>query len=172
VPGTAVYRTRTLRDVPPVMSWQTKRIRSLHERLFVLTVRIESMPWVHDADRLTYNEIGDGFWRAIARFGFMERPDIPAVLRKAQARGCPIDPTDATYLVGHGARHRHRGYFGGHPLPNLAGHESRGPRPCPEDRFFLLVRPLMLWVRTTMPVSEWCPKLWLSIWHAILCWRP
>jgi KUP system potassium uptake protein len=100
-PGTGVFLTRTLRDVPPVMAWQVKRIRSLHERLFVLTVRVESVPWVHDAGRLTYDEIAPGFWRAVARFGFMERPDIPSILHKAQARDCPVDLTDATYFVGH-----------------------------------------------------------------------
>jgi KUP system potassium uptake protein len=101
VPGTGVFLTRTLRDVPPVMAWQVKRIRSLHERLFVLTVRVESVPWLHDAGRLTYDEVAPGFWRAVARFGFMERPDIPAILHKAQARGCPIDLADVTYFVGH-----------------------------------------------------------------------
>jgi KUP system potassium uptake protein len=101
VPGTAVFLTRTLREVPPVMSWQAKRIGSLHERLFVLTVRIEPVPWIRDADRLRQEEIAEGFWRAVARFGFMERPDIPALLRKAQASGCTIEPAEATYFVGH-----------------------------------------------------------------------
>ena len=31
----------------------------------------------------------------------MERPDIPAVLRRAHRRGCTIDLSDVTYYVGH-----------------------------------------------------------------------
>ena len=31
----------------------------------------------------------------------MERPDIPALLREAQVRGCSIDLSDVTYYVGH-----------------------------------------------------------------------
>jgi KUP system potassium uptake protein len=46
VPGTAVFLTRTERDAPPVMVWHLKHNRALHERLFVLTVMIEAVPWL------------------------------------------------------------------------------------------------------------------------------
>ena len=101
VPGTAVFLTRTRRDVPPVMVWHVKHNRALHERLLVLTVDTESVPWIGSADRLTLAEIAPNFWRASARYGFMERPDIPALLRQAHAGGCGIDLSDITYYVGH-----------------------------------------------------------------------
>ena len=101
VPGTAVFLTRTQRDVPPVMVWHVKHNRALHERLFVLTVMTESMPWVESSRRLNVQELAPGFWRASAHFGFMERPDIPALLRQAHEHGCTIDLTDVTYYVGH-----------------------------------------------------------------------
>jgi KUP system potassium uptake protein len=101
VPGTAVFLTRTERDAPPVLVWHLKHNRALHERVFVVTIVTEAIPWVGDADRLTFAEIAPAFWRATARFGFMERPDIPSVLHEAYARGCGIDPSDVTYYVGH-----------------------------------------------------------------------
>ena len=101
VPGTAVFLTRTQRDAPPVLVWHLKHNRSLHERLFILTVEIESVPRIRGAARLTVNEIAPNFWRARARYGFMERPDIPALLREAHARGCMISLDDVTYYVGH-----------------------------------------------------------------------
>jgi KUP system potassium uptake protein len=101
VPGTAVFLTRTDQDVPPVMVWHLNHNRALHERLFVLTVDTESVPWVNDAGRLTMREIAPQFWRASARYGFMERPDIPALLRQAHECGCGIDLSDVTYYVGH-----------------------------------------------------------------------
>jgi hypothetical protein len=64
VPGTAVFLTRTERDVPPVMVWHVKHNRALHENLFVLTVRTGSVPWVKDTERLTFGEIAPRFWRA------------------------------------------------------------------------------------------------------------
>jgi KUP system potassium uptake protein len=101
VPGTAVFLTRTQRDAPPVLVWHLKHNRSLHERLFILTVEIESVPRIRGAARLTVDEIAPNFWRACARYGFMERPDIPALLREAHGRGCMISVDDVTYYVGH-----------------------------------------------------------------------
>ena len=100
-PGTAVFLTRTHNDAPPVMVWHLKHNRALHEKLFVITVTTESIPWMDDAARLTFTQIAPGFWRASARYGFMERPDIPALLNKAHGGGCGIDLTDVTYYVGH-----------------------------------------------------------------------
>jgi KUP system potassium uptake protein len=101
VPGTAVFLTRTQRDVPPVMVWHVKHNRALHEKLLVLTVNTQSVPWVKDTERLTFEEIAPRFWRAAARYGFMERPDIPALLEHAHGFGCAIDLSDITYYVGH-----------------------------------------------------------------------
>jgi len=59
------------------------------------------VPWVADAQRLTVEEIAPHVWRARARFGFMERPDVPALLNRAHSGGCGIDLSDLTYFVGH-----------------------------------------------------------------------
>jgi KUP system potassium uptake protein len=101
VPGTAVFLTHTKEDVPPLMVWHLDHNRALHQRLFVLTVDTESVPWVNDAQRLAMTEIAPQFWRASARYGFMERPDLPALLGQARAGGCGIDLSDITYYVGH-----------------------------------------------------------------------
>lgn len=101
VPGTAVFLTRTQRDAPPAMVWNLKHNRALHERLLVLTVDTEPAPWVAPSKRLAFEEIAPRFWRASARYGFMEHPDIPALLREAHQLGCAIDLADVTYYVGH-----------------------------------------------------------------------
>jgi KUP system potassium uptake protein len=101
VPGTAVFLTRTKQDVPPLMVWHLSHNRALHQCLFVLTVDTESVPWVNDAQRLAMTEVAPQFWRASARYGFMERPDIPALLGQAHACGCGIDLSDITFYVGH-----------------------------------------------------------------------
>ncbi len=102
VPGTAVFLTRTRRDVPHVMVWHLKHNRALHQRVFVLTITTESVPWVSDAQRLAVEELAPRFWRASAHYGFMERPDIPALLRQAHdEHGCSIDLSDVTYYIGH-----------------------------------------------------------------------
>jgi KUP system potassium uptake protein len=101
VPGTAVFLTRTERDAPPVMVWHVKHNRALHERVIILTVITETVPWVAEAARIAVREIAPRFWRVTARYGFMERPDIPALLEAAHGNGCDIDLADVTYYVGH-----------------------------------------------------------------------
>ena len=101
VPGTAVFLTRTERDTPPLMVWHVRHNRALHEHLFALRVEILPVPWVRSRDRITIEQVADNFWRAEARFGFMERPHIPELLTASKSLGCTIDLGDVTYYVGH-----------------------------------------------------------------------
>jgi KUP system potassium uptake protein len=101
VPGTAVFLTRAERDTPPVLVWHIKHNRALHEHVLVLRVEIQSVPWVSWQDRMTVSKIAPGFWRADARYGFMERPHIPELLAASKSLGCTVDLDDVTYYVGH-----------------------------------------------------------------------
>jgi len=101
VPGTAIFLTRTTHDTPPVMVWHVRHNRALHRCVLVLNVVTTSVPWVRNERRFTIQKLGLDFWRAEARYGFMERPDVPALLRKAPALGCTVDLKDVTYYIGH-----------------------------------------------------------------------
>ncbi len=101
VPGTAVFITRTLRDAPPVMVWHVRKNRALHQKVYVLTVIGESIPWADARERLRVTPLALNFWRVTARYGFMERPDIPTLLAQTAALGCTPDLMDLTYYVGH-----------------------------------------------------------------------
>jgi KUP system potassium uptake protein len=101
VPGTAVFLTRTQQDAPPVLVWHLRHNRALHERVLILTTVIEPVPRIRRGEWLKVEDIAPSMWRATARFGFMERPDVPALLRQANARGCSLKLDDVTYYVGH-----------------------------------------------------------------------
>lgn len=101
VPGTAVFLTRTDSDTPPVMLWHVRNNRSLHTYLVALAVRVKSIPWVNPTDRLTVHKLGDNFWRMEAHYGFMEQPDIPALMTTASLHGCSLNLDDVTYYLGH-----------------------------------------------------------------------
>ena len=102
VPGTGVFLTRTARDAPPVMIWHVKHNRALQENLFVLNVVTESIPWIKNSERLHVTEVQPNYWRATVRFGFMERPDIPAVLKQACSQNRSLHLGEVVYYVGHG----------------------------------------------------------------------
>jgi KUP system potassium uptake protein len=101
VPGAAVFFTRTVQGAPPVMMWHVKHNRALHEFVMVLRLVVVSTPRVARSDRLTLTRTEPNFWRAEARYGFMETPDIPRLLAESRAMGCNIDLSDVTYYVGH-----------------------------------------------------------------------
>ena len=50
-----------------------------------LTVVTADVPHVASEERLRLSELGNGFYRLVLRYGFMELPDIPAAL--VQCRG-------------------------------------------------------------------------------------
>jgi KUP system potassium uptake protein len=109
VPGTAVFLTRQDHDVPAVLAWHLQRNRSLHANVIVLTVQNAADPWIKPDARISMREIIPNFWRATATFGFMERPDIPAVVDDMRHHGCSAQMNDVTYYVGHSSITRRKG---------------------------------------------------------------
>jgi KUP system potassium uptake protein len=101
VPGIGLFLTRTARDAPPVMIWHVKHNRALQENVFVLNAVTELIPWVENSKRLVVTEVHPNYWRATARFGFMERSDIPAAIKQACLRNS-LNVNDVVYYVGHG----------------------------------------------------------------------
>jgi KUP system potassium uptake protein len=83
------------------MVWHVKHNRALHQHVLVLRVEVMSVPWISSADRIDIEQVAPNFWRVMAHYGFMERPNIPELLARSQALGCTIDLADVTYYVGH-----------------------------------------------------------------------
>jgi KUP system potassium uptake protein len=101
VPGSAVFLARASEDTPSVLSWHVRKNRSLHKYVLALTLTVVSTPRVEPEGRVTVTRETDRYWRAEARYGFMELPDIPAVIAECKAKGAEIDLADVTYYVGH-----------------------------------------------------------------------
>ena len=99
VPGTAVFLTSSTRGLPPSLLHNLKHNKVLHERVVLLTVEIEDVPYVPVAARFEVKPYVAGFFRVVVKYGFMEEPDIPAALRGRRIPGLPFDPMDTTYFV-------------------------------------------------------------------------
>ncbi len=101
VPGSAVFLTRSTHETPPVMAWHVRKNRSLHECVLTLTLEVTSKPRVEPRERVSISREADNFWRAEARYGFMEHPNISTILRECKSKGVEIDLDDVTFYIGH-----------------------------------------------------------------------
>ncbi len=99
VPGTAVFMTSTPDGVPHALLHNLKHNKVLHERVVLLTVKIEDVPYVHTGKRVWYEDIGQGFYRLIIRYGFMEDPDVPAALKFATGCGPIFKMMDTSFFL-------------------------------------------------------------------------
>ena len=102
VPGTAVFLAPSPDHVPPILVHHVERSRSLHEAVVLLTVQKASIPVVPAELRYQFAELGDGFYKLIVSFGYMEEPHLlPVLCEVAQAEHPPLDFDNATYYIGH-----------------------------------------------------------------------
>ena len=81
VPGAAVFLTSDASGAPPVLLHHLKHNKVLHEKVVLLSILTEGIPHVPSEDRVECRELDQGFYQVVARYGFMETPDVPAVLQ-------------------------------------------------------------------------------------------
>ena len=108
----------------------------VHERNVFLTLLTEEVPHVAEAERSAVEELGPGLWRVVARYGFMEDPDVPAVLRGLQDQGLAIDPAQTTFLLSRNTVLSRRKGWPGRALDNLFIFMARNAQVA--TRFFRL----------------------------------
>jgi KUP system potassium uptake protein len=77
-----------------------KHNQVLHEKVVLLTIASEQTPYVRPSERLRVEELGEGFFRLLARFGYMETPDVPSLLAASRDWGLLVDLERTTYYLG------------------------------------------------------------------------
>lgn len=99
VPGTAVFMTTTADGIPHALLHNLKHNKVLHERVMLLTVRIEDVPYVDAANRFESTDLGSGFFRLIIRYGFMQETDVPAALANVDRCGPEFKMMDTSFFL-------------------------------------------------------------------------
>ena len=99
VPGTAVFMTSSAQGVPHALLHNLKHNKVLHERVILLTVKIADQPYWPDEERAHREEMGEGFFRLVLRYGFMEEVDVPAALKRVHECGTDFKMMDTSFFL-------------------------------------------------------------------------
>jgi KUP system potassium uptake protein len=104
VPGTAIFLNRGKQTTPLAMRANAKHNHVLHEHILIISIETLPVPHVPDPQRIEIDDlgyVGDGIIHVSARYGYMDRPDVPVALRllePAQTEG-PISLDEASYFL-------------------------------------------------------------------------
>src|SRR5467141_62751 len=100
VPGTAVFMYGTTDGTPPALIHNLAHNKVLHERIVFLNVVTLDIPHVPAEERVTVKRIGKGFHSVVARYGFIDDPDIDDVLAACQVKSLEIPIAGTTFFLG------------------------------------------------------------------------
>jgi len=105
-PGSAVFLNPGKESTPLAMRANVEHNRTLHEEAVILSLETLKVPHVPPNERLTIDDLGyrdDGIVHVSARIGFQDAPDVPAMIRAADALvdECDIEVDTCSYFVSH-----------------------------------------------------------------------
>ncbi|MDB4911517.1 MAG: Low affinity potassium transport system protein kup [Gemmatimonadetes bacterium] len=100
VPGTAVFMTSDESGAPVVLLHHLKHNKVLHDQVILLSVVTDDVPEVPAQDRVNVEPLGEGFYRVIARYGFMQQPNVPSIFPQCAPLGVKLRPADTSYFLG------------------------------------------------------------------------
>ena len=91
VPGTAVFMTAQPRGTPPALAHNLRYNKVLHEHVVTLMVTTQPIPHVPEDQRVVVRPLGHGVFDVVARYGFMEDPNVPEALGRAKEHGLELN---------------------------------------------------------------------------------
>jgi KUP system potassium uptake protein len=100
VPSTAVFLSSNADAVPHALLHNLKHNMVLHERIAVVTVIVEDVPYVPEIDRVEVEKLTSGFIRIYVRLGFKDDPDIPQALELCAQYGVTFDVMSTSFFLG------------------------------------------------------------------------
>jgi len=92
--------TGNLNTVPNALLHNFKHNQVLHQRIVFMTVAVEDVPRVAESERIEVERAGKGFFLVVARFGFMEAPNVPRALHQCRSHGLVFDMMQTSFFVG------------------------------------------------------------------------
>jgi KUP system potassium uptake protein len=101
----------TPRGTPLALLHHLKANKCLQRTIVLLTIATEEVPTVDDEERMSLESLGEGVWRAVVRYGYMESPDVAKMVERIKNQGVPLNLGATTFyfnremiITGGGAR--------------------------------------------------------------------
>ncbi len=99
VPGKAVFLTGNSDLAPPAILHNLKHNGVVHAEVAFLTILTEEVPRVEESERVEVLDLGEGFTKLTARYGFMENPNVPALLELCRPRGLDFPAGQVSFFL-------------------------------------------------------------------------
>ena len=99
VAGTAVFLTASREGVPHALLHNLAHNKVLHERVIFLTALTEDQPYVPPERRVKVEDMGNGFYRIYAHYGFKDEPDVPAALTACLPFGLQFNMMQTSFFL-------------------------------------------------------------------------
>ncbi len=100
VRGPAVFMSVTPEGTSPVLLQNLRYNKILHEKVVLLSILTTDVPTVPASESVKVEDLGQGFYRVVAYNGFMQRPNVPEIMKLASNLGLPMDEAETTYYLG------------------------------------------------------------------------
>jgi KUP system potassium uptake protein len=100
VRGTSVFLSTSADTVPAALLHNLKHNQVLHERVLILNVKVEEVPQVPPDKRVEIEHAGEGFYRVVLHYGFMQEVDIPRDLAAIKTCGEPFNMMSTSFFLG------------------------------------------------------------------------
>jgi len=100
VENTAVFMSVAPEWTSSVLLHNLKYNKVLHKKVVLLSILSTDVPTVSASERVKVEDLGHDFYRVVAHNGFMQRPNVPEIIKLASNLGLPIDEAETTYYVG------------------------------------------------------------------------
>ena len=98
VQGAAIFMVGSPTGTPVALLHHVKANRCLQQTIILLSILTEDRPAVPEGERLQLREIGAGIWRANGHYGYMQSPDVSALVDRIKAAGLAFNTQAATYF--------------------------------------------------------------------------
>jgi KUP system potassium uptake protein len=98
--GTAVFMSISSEGIPHTLLHHLKHTEALHERVLLLSVLSAETPTVEHHERVGLENLGQGFYRVKARYGFMETPNMTDIIEQLSRKGLPVDIYSTSFFLG------------------------------------------------------------------------